>query len=221
MLGIWRGDAMNPFIWQTALPAAVLTSAIMVAPAEALTASPGSLTFTVQQGGGNPNSQIVRISKDNARRVGWASSDNAAWLSVTPNSGQMTSDAEVEVTVNTSSLNAGTYTGSIKIAAKKGGSVTIPVTLKIIASVSASPSQVSSTSATLTWVANSESDLAGYKVYVGMAPGAYGAPIAIGNITSYMVSNLLRGNTYYFAVSAYDKSGNESALSTVVSKSIY
>jgi hypothetical protein len=29
------------------------------------------------------------------------------------------------------------------------------------------------------------------------------------------------GNTYYFALSAYDINGNESALSAVTSKSIY
>jgi hypothetical protein len=212
---------MNTFIGRIAVPVAVLTLAIMVAPAEALTASPGSLTFTAQQGEGNPTSQTVLVSKDNVRRVTWTTSDNAEWLSVTPSSGQMTSGAQVEVAVNSSSLNAGTYLGSIKITAKKGGSVTIPVTLKITAPVSGSASQPTTTSATLTWVANSESDLAGYKVYVGMAPGAYGSPIAVGNTTSYMVSGLLRGNTYYFAVSAYDASGNESLPSSAVSKSIY
>jgi hypothetical protein len=73
----------------------------------------------------------------------------------------------------------------------------------------------------LTWSPNADVDLAGYKIHFGNAPGIYGVPIDVGNVTSYVVSNLTLGNTYYFAVSAYDKNGNESGLSTVVSKSIY
>jgi fibronectin type 3 domain-containing protein len=133
----------------------------------------------------------------------------------------MTTGAQVVVTVNSSSLNAGSYSGSIKIAAKKGGSVTIPVTLNVTAAAPPSASQTSITSATLTWVANSESDLAGYKVYVGTTPGVYGPSITVGKVTSYAFTSLASGNTYYFAISAYDISGNESALSGVVSKSIY
>jgi hypothetical protein len=83
------------------------------------------------------------------------------------------------------------------------------------------PSSTGSTTASLTWSPNTETDVAGYKVYVGNAPGVYGAPINVGKVTSYVLSNLIPGNTYYFAVSAYDTSGNESAPSSVVSKSIY
>lgn len=39
--------------------------------------------------------------------------------------------------------------------------------------------------------------------------------------TSYTVGNLQLGNTYYFALSAYDTSGNQSALSAAASKNIY
>jgi len=78
--------------------------------------------------------------------------------------------------------------------------------------------------ATLTWTANTESDLAGYKVYVGTASGTYGFPgsaFLIGKVTSYTVSNLPKGQTYFFAISAYDSAGNESPLSAEVSKSLY
>ena len=79
-------------------------------------------------------------------------------------------------------------------------------------------------SATLSWTSNSESDLAGYKLYVGTAPGRYtyaGSPVIIGLMGSYTISGLPMGQTYYFALSAFDSSGNESALSSEVSKSIY
>ena len=79
-------------------------------------------------------------------------------------------------------------------------------------------------SATLSWTSNSESDLAGYKLYVGTAPGRYtyaGSPVIIGLMGGYTISGLPMGQTYYFALSAFDSSGNESALSSEVSKSIY
>jgi fibronectin type 3 domain-containing protein len=75
----------------------------------------------------------------------------------------------------------------------------------------------------LTWNANTESDLAGYKVYRATAPGAYGAPIATlqGNVTGYVATGLQVGTTYYFVVTAYDNAGNESAYSNEVSKSVF
>jgi fibronectin type 3 domain-containing protein len=78
-------------------------------------------------------------------------------------------------------------------------------------------------SATLTWNANTESDLAGYKVYRATASGGYGAPIATlqGNVTSYAATGLQSGTTYFFVITAYDDAGNESAYSNEVSRSIF
>ncbi|MGQ0809981.1 MAG: hypothetical protein ACT4OO_01995 [Nitrospiraceae bacterium] len=66
--------------------------------------------------------------------------------------------------------------------------------------------------------------MAGYKVYVGTAPGSYnypGSPFVLGRVTSFTLNSLSVGQTYYFALSAYDSVGNESSLSVEVSKSIY
>lgn len=79
-------------------------------------------------------------------------------------------------------------------------------------------------SATLSWTLNSETDLAGYKIYVGTAPSLYtypGSPFMIGVTGTYTIAGLPSGQTYYFAISAYDYSGAESMLSAEVSKSIY
>jgi len=76
----------------------------------------------------------------------------------------------------------------------------------------------------LTWTANGESDLAGYKIYIGTASGTYnflGSPFVAGKVTSYTVAGLPKGQTYVFAISAYDSAGNESGLSAEVSKSLY
>ena len=77
-------------------------------------------------------------------------------------------------------------------------------------------------SALLTWNPNTETDLAGYKVHVGTSSGTYtfAGPFDTRATTSYTVGNLPKGQTYYFAISAYDASGNESLFSAEVSKSI-
>jgi hypothetical protein len=56
---------------------------------------------------------------------------------------------------------------------------------------------------------------------MGTASGVYGPPINVGNVTSYVVNNLVIGNTYYFVVKDYDTSGVESSPSNEVTKSIY
>ena len=68
---------------------------------------------------------------------------------------------------------------------------------------------------TLAWDPNSETDLAGYKVYYGTASGVYGAPITLGKTTTHTVTGLAPG-TYYFAVTAYNTAGLESGFSNEV-----
>ena len=60
-------------------------------------------------------------------------------------------------------------------------------------------------------------DLGGYRLYYGTASGNYGSVIDAGNVITHTVTEL-SGGTYYFAVTAYDTSGNESGFSNEVSK---
>jgi fibronectin type III domain protein len=78
--------------------------------------------------------------------------------------------------------------------------------------------------AILTWTLNSDPNVTGYKIYVGTASGLYtypGSPFVIGLTGSYTIAGLPSGQTYYFAISAFNALGGESALSSEVSKSIY
>jgi hypothetical protein len=59
-------------------------------------------------------------------------------------------------------------------------------------------------------------DLAGYKVYFGTESKKYTASYEVENVTTYNIDNLPEGQ-YYFAVTAYDKSGNESRYSKEIS----
>lgn len=69
----------------------------------------------------------------------------------------------------------------------------------------------------LAWDPNTESDLAGYKVYYGTTSGTYGTPIDAGNVTTYTMTGLTLGQTYFITVTAYDTSPNESGYSNEVS----
>jgi hypothetical protein len=80
--------------------------------------------------------------------------------------------------------------------------------------------------AKLTWDAPTKNvdetdliDLAGYKVYYGTLSGNYSSSIDVGNVMTYEIDSLSPG-TYYFAVTAYDTSGNESDYSNEMSKII-
>ena len=61
------------------------------------------------------------------------------------------------------------------------------------------------------------SNLAGYKLYYGSQSGQYQTIIPVGLTSTYTVTNISAGQTYYFAVKAYDSTGTESAFSNEVS----
>ncbi len=63
-------------------------------------------------------------------------------------------------------------------------------------------------------------DVTGYMIHYGTASGTYSQAIDVGNTTSYTVSNLIDGQTYYFAVTAYNAVGYESVYSNEVSIAI-
>ena len=66
----------------------------------------------------------------------------------------------------------------------------------------------------VTWNPNTEPDLSGYKLYHGTASGQYGEPVDVGNVTEHVMEiTPQHGATYYFALTAYDTSGNESGYS--------
>jgi hypothetical protein len=79
------------------------------------------------------------------------------------------------------------------------------------------PPKVYSAQMTLAWDPNTEPDLRGYKVYYGTSSGTYGVPLYVRNVTDYTLTGLTEGQVYYIAVTAYDKSGNESVYSNEVS----
>ncbi|KHE90274.1 MAG: fibronectin type III domain-containing protein [Candidatus Scalindua rubra] len=115
-------------------------------------------------------------------------------------SGWMTSD-----TYKTNYTDAGVYTVTVTVS---DGSLT--------ASQNVTVTVINSPQTTLSWTANTEADIAGYKVYYGKTSGNYDANVDVGNQTNYTLTGLINGHTYHLAVTAYDSSGNESAFSSEV-----
>ncbi len=97
--------------------------------------------------------------------------------------------------------------GSLLVACSGGGSSN--------PTGSGTPTAAPTASALFEWDANTETDLAGYKIYQGAIAGQYGAPIATlpASATGYEATGLLKGQTYVFVVTAFDTSGNEGPLS--------
>ena len=63
-------------------------------------------------------------------------------------------------------------------------------------------------------------DLGGYRIYYGTTSRDYSNYIDVGNVTTYQISNLTDGRTYYFAATSYDTSKNESIYSNEINRFI-
>ncbi len=70
----------------------------------------------------------------------------------------------------------------------------------------------------LSWLPNTEPDLAGYKIYAGRASGLYNAsgyPIDVGNVTTYTLT-ITQGGFWYFSITAYNTGALESGFSSEI-----
>jgi hypothetical protein len=140
------------------------------------------------------------------------------------------SDSSTQIVTNSStwsSSNSGVAAisnaaGSRGLATSiANGAVTITATVGLITGT-AMLNVTTTGSAELEWDAPTTNadgspltNLAGFKVYYGNAPGVYTQTIDVGNIRSYSVSGLAPG-TYYFTVTAYYTTMAESGHSNEV-----
>ncbi len=90
----------------------------------------------------------------------------------------------------------------------------------VLSAVILTPLSVRAESVSLAWDANTEADLAGYRIHYGTASRSYTASMDVGRVTTCSISNLAVGQTYYFAATAYNASGTASDYSSEVSYSI-
>ena len=210
-----------------------------------ITAFPAALSATVVKG--QSTTLTVNLQKTGPAQHVWEPKTSVTWISMSPGYGSsntITTERDtIRVSINSSGMPLGTNSGMVYIWESGPGVsrvITVPVTVTVSQTGTTTPPSSPPTPvggvtppppppppppptnriATVTWGANGEADLGGYKLYVGTSSGVYSRTLDVGKVTSYSIS-LPKGVTYFFAVTAYDKSGNESRRSSEVSKSLY
>lgn len=96
-----------------------------------LSASPSTVSAALTTGTA-PVTRSIAISSLGGP-LAWTASSNSAWLAVSPTTG--TTPATLTATLSPGSLAAGTYTGSITVAAPGVSALTIPVSMVLTAPV--------------------------------------------------------------------------------------
>ena len=87
-------------------------------------------------------------------------------------------------------------------------------------SVFFNPQLAAAANVSFQWDENIEADLAGYMIHYGTSSGIYTSNEDVGNQTTYALSGLEEGNTYYFALTAYNTQLAHSDFSVELSKYI-
>jgi hypothetical protein len=79
-----------------------------------------------------------------------------------------------------------------------------------------SPFKSATVQVKLAWDPSPDPTVTGYKIYYSKSNWEQAVVIDVGNKTEYTVSGLENGVTYGFAATAYNRKGDESAFSNVV-----
>jgi len=161
----------------------------------------GSYRFVPKAADADGDALTFRI----ANKPAWASFSTATGeLSGTPGSGYTGTYSNIQVSVSDGQLVASLPAFSVAVEQASTGSATL----------SWQPPTQRTDGSALT-------DLAGYRILYGNAPGNYSNRVTLSNpgLTSYVVDNLSQG-TWYFVMTAFDATGAESDYSSVGSKTI-
>jgi len=75
-------------------------------------------------------------------------------------------------------------------------------------------------SVTFGWEPSADPSVAGYNIYYGTVSQVYASKVAVGNMTTATISNLVEGQTYYFAATTYDVLNQESVFSDEISYTV-
>jgi hypothetical protein len=155
-----------------------------------------------------------QVADASSTTVSFSIEHQPAWAKFDPKTGQLSGTP--------SASQVGQYSGIAITLVADNTSVALPAFSITVAEPS------SSDTVTLSWQAPTANvdgttlvDLKGYKVHYGPASKSYSDVIQVTNpgLTTYVVQNLPAGK-YYFAVTAYNATGTESALSGEVSTQV-
>jgi hypothetical protein len=132
------------------------------------------------------------------------------------------------IPISTATSFTGSKTVAVALAGAEGANMGSTKSAIVTITGAASTPAPATGSATVSWTAPTHNmdgspvtDLTGYNIYYGKSPTALTSVVAVNNPASgsYTISKLASG-TWYFGVRAYNGQADESALSSIVSKTM-
>ena len=132
--GLYAGNVIIASAGSATLYVPVVVAVTGVTNPSGLILSQPSLTFSAQLGAGSPASQTLTVSSNTASTSFTAvatgsTGTGVTWLTISPN-GSLTTNQSILVSVNSTVLGVGTYSGNIAVAAN-GATVNVPVNLVV------------------------------------------------------------------------------------------
>ncbi len=101
-------------------------------------------------------------------------------------------------------------------AVTRSTSTVVSVALFLCVFLGSSSDAAAEGTITVAWDPNSEPDVVGYVIEHGESPELFTSEVDVGDQTTYTLSGLVPGGTYYIVVRAYNESGLQSARSAEV-----
>ena len=175
-----------------------------------LDGSPATTVKVGQEYSFQPTVSSAPASAVAGNTVKFSIANSPSWAKFDTSTGKLTGTPNA--------TQVGTY-ANIRISVSAAGTMATLPAFTIVVGEGNPKSNV-----TLSWQAPTENadgspliDLKGYKVHYGPRSKTYSQTIQVANpgLTTYVVQNLSSGN-YYFAITAYNADGQESALSSEV-----
>ena len=184
----------------------VLATSTSTMPSATLALAPSTLSFSGTYQGASPAAQNVQLSLGGSGTTVWSTASSASWLTVSPASGA--GAGTLQVSVNSSQLSAGTYSGTIQISSfgtsnspqtiNVGLTVTVPPPVLVVTPASMSFSWLVGQAApaaqglavtnggtgALSWTASSDSSWLTISAASGSTPGALNAGINTTGLTA-------------------------------------
>lgn len=173
---------------------------------------PSNMTFSYNTFTGSPSSELIttfgsghKFNYNNFRNVSNYVIKNSSASSVDAENNYWGTTSTSEIASNIYDQSDNFELGAVDYSPYSNSLITTaPISPPTNTSASAG-----SSSFTLSWSANSESDLTGYKVYWDTDSGhPYANAQDVGNLTSKTITGLSSGTTYYVTVTAYDSTYN-------------
>ncbi len=153
----------NDRIQTATIPVTFVVSSGRTTTTPSILLNPTGLNFSGTAGGANPLAKTMNLANTTGGTLTWSMTEPAAWLALNITSGTTTTETDqVSASVSTQGLAAGTYSTVITVAAS--GAANSPKQIPVSLTLS-QPTTGTTGSASLSWTANTEPDLDGYKVY--------------------------------------------------------